>query len=73
MKDNVFAPRTVTVAAGDTVTWTFRGSVVHNVSGPGFSSKFLKSGTFEHTFEKPGSFNYVCTIHSGMTGKVEVE
>lgn len=29
--------------------------------------------TFEFTFEKSGTFNYFCSIHPGMTGKVIVE
>lgn len=73
VKDNFFAPKTVSVKVGDTVTWTFRGAVVHNVTGPGFTSKTAKAGTFDHTFEKAGTFNYVCTIHTGMKGKVTVK
>lgn len=72
VKDNFFEPGTLKVAAGDTVTWTFRGAVAHNVNGPGFSSKTVKTGNFTHTFAKSGTFNYVCTIHAGMKGKVEV-
>lgn len=72
VKDNYFDPKSVAISVGDTVTWTFRGKVTHNVSGPGFTSETVKTGTFEHTFEKAGSFNYVCTIHTGMTGTVEV-
>lgn len=72
VNDNYFDPKKVEVSTGDTVTWTFRGKVTHNVAGPGFTSDTVKSGTFEHTFEKPGSFSYVCTIHTGMTGSITV-
>ncbi len=72
-RDNYFEHKTTTIAVGDTVTWTFRGAVAHNVAGPGFTSDTVKSGTFEHTFEKAGTVEYVCTIHAGMTGKVVVE
>jgi plastocyanin len=72
VKDNFFDPKTVDVAVGDTVTWTFRGAVAHNVTGPGFTSKTMKSGTFTHTFTKAETVSYTCTIHTGMTGKVKV-
>jgi plastocyanin len=70
--DNRFDPKTITVAAGDTVTWDFKGSTQHNVTASGFKSKNLKSGTFEHQFNSAGDYSYVCTIHPGMTGKIKV-
>ena len=70
--DNKFEPGTIEVAVGDTVTWVYKGSVKHNVSGPGFNGPTQKTGTFEHTFNSAGSFKYVCTIHPGMKGTVKV-
>lgn len=70
--DNKFQPETVEVAIGDTVTWLFTGAVKHNVVGPGFKSELQKDGTFEHTFNSAGTFKYICTVHPGMKGKVEV-
>jgi plastocyanin len=71
--DNAFKPKTIEVAVGDTVTWDFRGGAAHNVVGDGFKSDTLgKGNTFEHTFNSAGSFGYVCTLHAGMTGTVEV-
>jgi plastocyanin len=71
--DNAFDPKTTEVAVGDTVTWTFEGSALHNVTGPGMKSGNLKKGkTFEHTFNSAGTVEYVCTLHPGMKGKVEV-
>jgi plastocyanin len=38
-----------------------------------FKSGFLSQGmTFKHTFDKPGTFNYYCSIHPTMIGKVVV-
>ena len=31
------------------------------------------SGEYEHSFEEPGTYEYVCTLHAGMDGVVEVE
>jgi plastocyanin len=70
--DNNFEPATVQVAVGDTVTWTFKGSVAHNVTGPGFRSKTMKSGTYAYTFNSAGDVPYQCTIHAGMKGTVKV-
>jgi plastocyanin len=70
--DNKFVPETVSVSPGDTVTWDFKGAVVHNVTGDGFKSGNMKSGTFEHQFNSAGDYPYVCTIHQGMTGAVKV-
>jgi glucose/arabinose dehydrogenase/plastocyanin len=39
----------------------------------GFQSGFLSQGmTFKHTFDKPGTFNYYCSVHPTMIGKVVV-
>jgi plastocyanin len=70
--DNEFEPKTIEVAVGDTVTWSFEGKALHNVSGPGFKSKNLKDGTFEETFNSAGEVDYVCTLHPGMKGTVKV-
>jgi plastocyanin len=74
-----FDPATVTVPVGGTVAWQFldRGAsgnaaVPHNVSGPGFRSENMSEGTFTHTFTEAGQVHYVCTIHPGMEGDVNV-
>jgi plastocyanin len=68
-----FVPPAVQVPAGTTVTWQFRdGRVPHNVQGEGFKSENLTKGSFQHRFDRPGSYSYVCTLHAGMTGRVVV-
>jgi plastocyanin len=72
-----FNPASVTVSAGDTVTWTNDDSVGHDVTGDGFKSgdpgAMQNGDTFEHTFDKAGTFDYVCTVHPGMEGSVTVK
>jgi plastocyanin len=72
-----FNPASVTVSAGDTVTWTNDDSVGHDVTGDGFKSgdpgAMQNGDTFEHTFDKAGTFDYVCTVHPGMEGSVKVK
>jgi len=75
VSDYGFSPAAVTIAAGDTVTWTNNGTVPagHNVSGTGFTSPILKTGqSYSHTFSAPGTFSYVCTLHPFMKGTVTV-
>jgi plastocyanin len=72
-----FNPAEVTVSAGDTVTWTNDDTVGHDVTGDGFKSgdpgAMQNGDTFEHTFDKAGTFDYVCTVHPGMEGSVTVK
>lgn len=70
--DNEFRPAHFEVAVGDTVTWTWTGGNPHDVSADGFASEIQTSGTFTHTFEEPGTYDYVCTVHPDMTGAIEV-
>lgn len=72
--DNFFAPSTQRVAVGGTVTWTWVGSVGHNVTfSSGTNSTTQSTGTFDRDFPTAGSFAYQCTIHAGMTGTINVE
>jgi plastocyanin len=68
-----FAPGTTTVAVGSTVTWTNRDDVPHNVVSieKKFASPVLETGErFSHTFESAGSYEYYCSLHPRMTGRV---
>ncbi|MBC8163829.1 MAG: copper-binding protein [Roseiflexaceae bacterium] len=74
-----YAPSVVQVPVGATVTWAFldRGAdgqeaVEHNVIGTGWGSPVLTSGNWQHTFSNPGTYQYVCSLHAGMNGVVEV-
>ncbi len=79
-----FVPDTLTVSKGTTVTWTNKDSTLHTVvsgspeagnSGTGteFDSSYLAAGkTFQHQFNIAGTFDYYCTLHPYMKGKVVV-
>lgn len=83
-----FAPATVTVQQGDTVTWSWAGPDVNHTitSDPGQADSFEShptvataqvtgpppGGTYSHTFTTPGSFTYFCRVHPSMQGKVVV-
>ncbi len=71
-----FAPDTLTVAVGTTVTWTNRDDIPHTVvSTDGtFKSKVRDTDeTFSYKFEKAGTYSYFCSIHPKMTGKIVVQ
>lgn len=70
-----FAPTTLTVHRGDTVTWTNHDEEPHTVAaGDGsFRSPGMDSNaTFSFTFTNPGSYDYICSIHPSMHGTVVV-
>lgn len=72
-----FSPAAVTVAPGDTVTWTWTETRSHNVTSVSagaetISSGTKSSGTYVKTFNIPGTYAYHCTLHSGMNGTVTV-
>ena len=72
---SLFDPRTVAVTVGGTVTWTF--AILHNVTfatAAGAPANIPDRGTGSEArqFNSAGTFNYSCTIHSGMQGTVVV-
>jgi plastocyanin len=71
-----FAPQTLTVAVGTTVTWTNRDDIPHTVvSTDGvFKSKVRDTDEkFSYTFTKAGTYPYYCSVHPKMTGTVVVQ
>jgi plastocyanin len=75
-KDFMFAPNTVNVVAGSTVTWTNHDDEPHTVvSDTGlFRSGALDTNeSFSFTFDKPGTYRFICSIHPQMVGTVVVQ
>jgi len=71
-----FSPAVITVLAGAETTWFNQDSTRHTVTsrGPLFDSGDLSEGqSFSFTILEKGSYDYYCTIHPYMTGKVIVE
>ncbi|KDF00568.1 hypothetical protein Y900_016860 [Mycolicibacterium aromaticivorans JS19b1 = JCM 16368] len=70
-----FAPATLTVKVGDTVTWTNKDEEPHTVvanDGSFHSPGLDANATYSFTFTKAGSFDYICSIHPFMHGTVVV-
>lgn len=70
--DFEFSEAEVTISKGEKVVWAFKEGK-HNVTGKGFKSGNLRSGTYKHVFEQKGTFKYRCTLHQpDMDGVVKV-
>lgn len=81
VQDNLFSPAAIRVQAGATVTWTWSGSQLHNVTwvaGNLANSPTQSSGTHQVTMpSQTGELVYYCTLHGtptgGMRGTVRIE
>ena len=71
-----FSPKTFTVPAGATMTWTNHDNVSHVVTSADDQFKkslVLKTGQrFSNTFTTAGSYSYFCSIHPRMTAQIIV-
>jgi plastocyanin len=69
-----FDPKTIEINAGDTVTWTNNDNFTHTVKVDGQEDHEVGRGdSVSIKFDKPGSYHYVCTLHSkDMDGTVVV-
>lgn len=70
-----FGPQSVTIHVGDSITWSNDDGPSHTVTfkdgSPG--AKSLAPGqTFTRVFDKAGTYDYFCSFHPYMTGKVIV-
>lgn len=73
---NTFSPQILNVLQGGTVTWTF-GTRPHNVAfvqtaGAPQGVPTTTNNSVARTFATPGTYAYVCTLHAGMVGTVNV-
>ncbi len=72
-----FGPANLTIPAGATVTWINKDDEPHIVvskDGKDFKSPVLDTDEkFTHEFAQPGTYDYYCSIHPMMTGKIIVQ
>ena len=70
-----YSPPTLVVAPGTTVTWTNADDDAHTVveKDRKFKSSALDTDdTFSQTFTESGEYEYFCSLHPRMAGKVIV-
>lgn len=74
---DVFAPATQNVTLGQIVEWRNAGSVAHNIVftvDATLGDPVLEGGggVWQVKFSKAGTYQYSCTIHTGMVGQIVV-
>ena len=92
ISDFSFSPSTLSVKAGTTVTWTNNGPMTHTTvsdtavwssanlgppAGGGGYGGGTAGGSFQFTFNTPGSYPYHCSLHPpasypGFVGTITV-
>lgn len=71
--DFTFTPANITVEEGTTVVWTNIDAVEHTITSDFFTSEVLNPGdSFVFTFDQEGTYDYFCSIHPQMKGKINV-
>ncbi|RJQ22508.1 copper-binding protein [Candidatus Woesearchaeota archaeon] len=69
-----FNPPVVTIRAGESVRFKNLDRVTHTATGDSFDTGPLASGeSKEITFDTPGTYDYICTPHPNMKGKIVVQ
>jgi plastocyanin len=71
-----FTPPSLVVVPGTTVTWTNADDSPHNVrerDGKFKSAALDTDETFSQTFTAPGEYEYFCSIHPRMVGRIVVQ
>jgi plastocyanin len=71
-----FVPKSVTINAGDAVTWKNADTIKHQVvaNGGQFASPVLSPGqTYTHAFKGGGTFRYHDALHPSLTGTITVK
>ena len=79
--DKCYIPSEITVEKGSSVTWINEDSAFHSVTSGVYDEPtgLFDSGymdpyqTFSYVFDTSGTYDYYCTLHPWMEGKVIVE
>jgi plastocyanin len=70
-----YSPTTQKIGAGTWVTWSNDGEDPHTVTavdGSFDSGELDASDGFSWYFDQPGTYEYVCSLHDWMNGKIIV-
>lgn len=73
IEDFTYSPANLTVNPGTEVVWTNKDPVPHTVTSTAFGSGTIGPGeSFSYVFEADGTFEYDCSFHPQMKGKIIV-
>jgi YVTN family beta-propeller protein len=70
-----FVPPSAAIAPGQSITWTNDDGAPHGLAfkdGAAGVDVLLPGASFTRTYDKPGTYEYVCAVHPYMSGKVVV-
>ena len=82
MNAATFSPSDVTISVGESVRWVNGQAIAHTITPanpqqPGvWAAQNVPATTgfaFQARMNTAGTFNYSCTLHAGMTGRVIVQ
>ena len=79
--DSCYIPSKIIAKQGQTITWKNEDVAFHSVTSGiyGEPTALFDSGhldpeqKFSYTFDEKGTFDYFCTLHPWMAGKVTVQ
>lgn len=75
IEDMRYSPQTLTVRRGDRITWINKDLVPHTVTATDgrFDSHVIgPGGSWTYVARKTGEYDYMCTLHVTMKGRVMV-
>ena len=81
MGPSSFTPSSVVVSRGGSVTWVNDNPIAHDITpnnanqGGAWTARKVAANTgtsFTFQFTSTGVYDYHCTLHSGMTGRITV-
>lgn len=70
-----FSPAEIAIAPGESVTWTNNDGAPHGLEyhdGAAGINPLLPGASFSRRFERPGVYDYNCSVHPYMSGRVVV-
>ena len=70
-----FTPTPLTIAPGESVVWTNDDGAPHGLEyhdGAKGVDPLLPGASFSRRFDRPGAYEYNCSVHPYMTGRVVV-
>jgi plastocyanin len=73
--DFQFTPAEITIATGESVTWINNDGAPHGLEfsdGSSGNDLLLPGASYSRRFDKPGTYEYNCSVHPYMTGRVIV-
>ena len=74
ISDFAFNPAEITIQTGKSIKWSNEDSAPHTIKADTFESPNLSTGnSYMHKFTEKGTYEYSCSIHPSMKGKIIVE